>query len=86
MIKQRGFPANKVAVPMLPTHDEFIAFITRPMYVWRMANSILYYKRMGQKLNPAMIKSAETRARKAQEEIDNLILKRASAIKRERAR
>lgn len=69
------------------TFEEFVNELHRPWYVWKMAHSLLrgirpsygYHKGMN-----GLVKGAPKRMEKAQQEIDDLVLKRAETIKQER--
>lgn len=53
----------------------------RPTYVWRMATGLLGW---GDHEDRPIVKSARTRARNAQDEIDALVLRRAETIRAEK--
>jgi hypothetical protein len=60
------------------TYEEFMNALLRPTFVWRMANAMKDSTKSGQR------KSAKTRMRRAEWEIDEIVLKRAQTIREER--
>ncbi len=64
-------------------HEEFINAVQRPTFSWQMARGVLGPWLSADREDHPMVRSARTRMRNAQAEIDRLVLERARGIARE---
>lgn len=60
------------------TIDDFVAEITKPLYVYRMARAVRGDEPLNNYSNPGMQKSAETRMKNAKKEIQKIVEKYAA--------
>ncbi len=61
-------------------HEEFISALQRPTFSWQMARGVLAPWLNADREDHQMVRSARTRMRNAQAEIDRLVMERARAI------